>query len=73
MNEKLDLKNAKTLSLKQHYFESNRPKKHDKLNDWGAISHRSNKYKRVIFKDSFTNTEIMKNNIGIKSSYDLDK
>ena len=73
MRRKLDLKTTKTLKNKQQYFKSNRRAKHDKLNSWGAISHRSKNNKKVIFKDGFLNKEIFQNNVSIKSSYDLDK
>ena len=73
MYKKLDLKNTKTIKSKQLYFKLNRNKKHDKLNDWGVISHRSNKDKKLLFKDSFLNNEIFETNVGINSLYDLDK
>ena len=71
MKRKLNLRSVKRLETKQSYFNLN--KKHDILNEYYGISHRSNKSNRIIFKDGFINSKIMENNVSVKGSYGLDK
>lgn len=64
MKRKINLKKGKTLKVKQLYFNLNKPKKHNTLNE---RSYRGSN--RIMFKDCFLNKCINENFVSVNGSY----